>query len=163
MTLTNLAGWSQIAASLAVILTLVYLTIQIRQNSALIRAESRRAMMSHTQQEIFKVLEYPEIFFSMYEPQEPSPAAKVRLGVWLNAVLRAREHEWLQFKNGVLDPDAWNAYKQVIPLIVLGTERSRRWWSEVGHVQYHPEFCKVVDDLLNERSGSDWHAKLLSI
>lgn len=159
----TIAAWSQIAASLAVLLTLVYLTIQVRQNSALMRAEARQTLMVYTQQEIFKVVDHPDIQLSLAEPGELSPVAKLRLTNWLNAVLRAREHEWLQFRNGVLDVDTWNAYKQVIPTILLGTGRARDWWAKFGHGQFHPDFCALVDEELEEHPHSNYIAEVLAL
>lgn len=163
MTMTAIAAWSQIAASVAVLLTLVYLTIQVRQSATLMRAESRQALMIYTQQEIFKAIDYPEIQLSLADANEPSSEAKIRLSNWLNAVLRAREHEWLQFRNGVLDADTWNSYKQVIPTILLGTGRARDWWSNFGHGQFHPAFCQLVNELLREHPHSDYLTKVLAI
>jgi hypothetical protein len=159
----ELAAWSQLVASGAVLLTLVYLTIQVRQNTALMRAETRQAMMSHVQQEIFKAIEYPEITMDLLDETELTPQAKVRLNNWLNAALRAREHEWIQYQNGVLDKASWDAYKQVIPTIILGTKRTRRWWENFGQGQFHPGFCKAVDKLLEENPYSDWVRKILEI
>jgi hypothetical protein len=163
MTMTTLAAWSQIAASVAVLLTLVYLTIQVRQAAALMRAESRQALMVYTQQEIFKVIDRPDIQLSLADPHEPAPEAKVRLSNWLNAVMRAREHEWLQFKNGVLDADTWNSYKQVIPTILLGNRRARDWWATFGPGQFHPDFCRVVDNLIQDKPYSDYLTKVLAM
>jgi hypothetical protein len=159
--MAEFAVWSQIAASIAVLLTLVYLTIQVRQNAALIRAETRQAMMSHVQQEIFKAVDHPEITLDLHDSTELTPKAKVRLNNWLNAALRAREHEWLQYRDGVVDRDSWEAYRQVIPTIILGTERTRRWWAKFGRGQFHPEFCKLVDGLIADAPASDWIQNIL--
>jgi hypothetical protein len=161
--MTTLAAWSQVAASIAVLFTLVYLSIQVRQTAALIRAESRQAMMSNTLHEIFKVTDYPEIVMSFDPRTELTPEAKVRLDSWLTASLRAREHEWLQFKNGVLDKDSWDAYKQVIPTIIIGTKRTRQWWANFGPGQFHPEFCQLVESLLQSTECSDWATRVLEI
>ena len=59
--MAEFAVCSRIAASIAVLLTLVYLTIQVRQNAVLMRAETHQAMMSHVQQEIFKAVDHSRI------------------------------------------------------------------------------------------------------
>jgi hypothetical protein len=38
--------------------------------------------------------------------------------------MRAREYEWLQYKNGAITKETWETYRGVI-YFVLGTERSR--------------------------------------
>ena len=74
----------------------------------------------------------------------------IRLSTWLVASLRAREHEWFQFRHGVLDESAWQSYATAIP-IVLSSEQSRAWWSGTKPA-FNKEFAKIVDGLLEDES-----------
>lgn len=69
----------------------------------------------------------------------------------------------MQWRNGVLDEDSWNAYKQVIPTVMLGSPRARRWWRDFGRPQFHPEFCVLVEKLMAENPDTNLLKQVLDI
>lgn len=162
MDISALAAWSQIAASLAVLATLIYLTIQIRQNTALMRAESRQSIMTYAQQELHTFIDHPEVLRFMYDEAELEPNLRVQFYGWITSAIRAREHEWLQYRNGVLDRDAWISYKNALP-IILCNRRGREWWEKLGRVQFAPEFQKIVDEVLSTNPDNDFGSVVVSI
>ncbi len=89
----------------------------------------------------------PSIFVDFVAEGELSPERMMRLHAHLLSVMRSREYQWFQFQNGVLDETAWRTYQYVIPLS-LGTTRTRKWWKDVGHTGFDPEFVEIVDGLL---------------
>ena len=52
MIASDIAVWIDIAASLAVLVTLVFLLVQIRQTNALMRSEARQAQVINDQEHI---------------------------------------------------------------------------------------------------------------
>lgn len=90
MMLADFAAWSQIVASFGVVITLIYLAIQVRQGAEVARAGSREAMMGHTQQEILASLDHPDIFIAIVRDEAPTDEMKVRIFCWLTVTMRAR-------------------------------------------------------------------------
>jgi len=56
---------------------------------------------------------------------------------------------------GVIDPAAFRAYRDVIP-IHLGTPRGRRWWKRLGHQAFDPGFVEQVNEVLGESDTSTY-------
>jgi len=144
MTLEELAYIAEIIGVVLVIASLIYVAQQLRQNTEMMRAESRNEIQHSKQQEIFALLQNLDIWKGLASQELDDEG--IRLTLWLTASLRAREHEWFQFRSGVLDESAWSSYSTAIP-IVLANERPRAWWDVTKHI-FNKEFVAVVDELL---------------
>ena len=142
-----LSAIGEILGSAAVLVTLVYLTVQTRQNTASVQANTRQAILDADQQFLIKILENPEIYLSRYKP-ELSDEDKVRLGAYLIMFIRMRENNWLQYRNGVLDQVTWDSYRSSI-VRVMSDSRSRSWWQNyiIGRQPFNSEFVAMVDEL----------------
>jgi hypothetical protein len=151
MTLEQYASLAQIAGIIVVAVTLVFLAIQSRQNGALLRSEARRAQVSNDLDGIYKLVESSDIVESFSSDGKLEYQKKVRLYFWLVASCRAREHEWFEYRNGVLDDTAWKSYSKVIPWI-FGTPRNRRYW-EYFRENFDPEFVKMVNAMIEASPG----------
>ena len=70
MSLTELSAIGEVVASGAVVVTLVYLAIQVRQANALARAQTRQRMVDQAQQEIYTgLIEQPSIYRSFFKAE----------------------------------------------------------------------------------------------
>lgn len=163
MTLEQFAYLAEIIGVILVVASLIYVAQQLRQNTAMMKAGSRQAMMGFGQEILFKVIDYPDIFFGMAKGQgELSDEEKIRMDQWLRAVLRGREYDWLQYREGLVDEASFTAYSQIIPA-VLGTRRSQEWWKTVGQDTLDPEFVAYVDELMSDRPHHDTWQRILQI
>ena len=146
---------AEMLSSVAVVASLIYLAIQVRQSNALARAQTRQVMMQMGQQEINKFVDDPSIW-NLWTKEELSRDERIRLHSWLVAHLRQREYEWLEKQEGIIDPKMFEAYAAVISL-VLGTERTRRWWSVHSHSPaFDAGFVTFVDELLAKSPLTDY-------
>ena len=146
MAASEMAVWIEIVASLAVLVTLVFLTVQIRQANALMRSEARQAQMINDQEHIYKIIQHPDIAASFTSQGTIGDEEKTRLMFWIVASMRARENEWFQYRQGVLDATTWASYRQVIPF-TLGTQRARALW-HLCQVFFDSEFVEIVDEMI---------------
>ena len=67
--------------------------------------------------------------------------------------MRNREHEWFQYKDGILDEATWLSYREIIR-VTLGPPRHRKWWNHAKR-GLDPEFATMVDEFLGEIPESD--------
>lgn len=148
MTLDQWSNLAEIVSSLAVVATLLYLSIQIRQSNALAREQTREHMNEGGTSEVGAWISDPSLFEAFTKP-EISQHEKIKLHAWLTMSLRHREYEWYAWKDGVIDSDQGQVYREIIP-IVLGVERSRAWWSVNREAGFDPEFVSMVDELLQD-------------
>jgi hypothetical protein len=63
--------------------------------------------------------------------------------------MRNREFEFFQYQKGFLDEETWQSYRSLI-LANHSTPRGRQWWEKMGRQTSHPEFAKMVDDMLKD-------------
>ena len=146
MAASDLAIWIELAASVAVLVTLVFLTVQIRQSNALMRSEARQAQVINDQEHLYQIIQHPDIAASFAAQGEIRDDEKTRLMFWIVASMRARENEWFQYGHGALDATTWASYRQVIPF-TLGTQRARAFWN-ICQAFFDPEFVKVVNETI---------------
>ena len=147
MTLEQWAYIGEIAASAAVVASLIYLGIQVRQSNVLSRAHTRQSMIEMGRDEILSVT--PSIYRAFIS-DEISEDDKINLHQWLTAMMRQREYEWLTRMDGVIDQDMFDAYAGVIPML-LGPDRARRWWEHHGKEHaFSPGFVAFVNELLKQ-------------
>ena len=144
MNISDLAVWGQLISSIAVLGTLVYLAIEIKQNTEALHTQTRQALLSGSQAELFQLVANPEINGNLVRREALSQDEYVRLHGWLTALMRAREFSWLQFRKGIIDKDLWETEKGVIS-INLSPHKAKLWWDEVGRYAYNPEFVRFVD------------------
>ena len=160
MTLDQYAAVAEIIGVTLVIASLIYVALQLRQNTEMMRAESRNAIQHSKQQELFMMLQNPDIWRGITKQELDDES--IRIILWLTASLRAREHEWFQFRHGVLDESAWKSYATAIPF-ALANERPRAWWGGTKPM-YEKEFVEMVDGLLEDetlKATTERHADAL--
>ena len=162
MNITKVAAWSEIVSSIAVLATLVYLGLQMQQNTAAIHAQTRQAMVDGDQRSLHVLLTHPGVWLDWATDRELSSERKIRLHAHLVSIMRFREYQWFQYQNGVLDETAWRSYRSVIPL-ALGTERNRKWWAEAGRMGFDPGFVNMVDGMVAGQPYTDYLDKILAM
>lgn len=154
MNWSAISAISNLLATVAVFVSLVYLGIQVKHSNRLAHGQTRRDYLDKGQQEIYLCFENPEVFAWM-TAAELNGDEKVKLNCWLLASMRLREFEWNQHRHGIVDEATYAAHQQIIPLI-LGTPRSRAWWQVRGKQAFNPEFVRFADALIEQVPTSDY-------
>ena len=161
MTLEQYAYLAEIVGVIVVVVTLIYLSVQVQQGKELLRSESRQAQVANDQNGVFKFVEHPELGSLFSQTETPSFEEKVRLQFWIIGQMRAREHEWLQHRSGAMDEETWMSYRDVI-YFLLGTERARALW-EMCAPFFNPDFSEMVDRMINDVPCIDFWDKLEAV
>ncbi len=140
-------------------ITLAYLTVQVRQGNSLARAQTRQSMVEQTRGELYKVVDDPSISSSFTKEGPLTQDEKAKLVFWLAAAMRQREYEWFQYQAGNIDRPIWEAYRGLIP-IHLGTQRTLKWWQTIGSTGLDPSFVAFVNQLLDEPAPRNFFEEL---
>lgn len=148
------AAIGEIIGAGAVVASLVYLAAQIRHANRSSQAQTSQSMIEMVRQEILSVAEPPEIW-TAFTRDEISFEQKLKLHQWLVAAMRQREYEWISQNRGGTDPEMFEAYAGIIP-VLLGTERTRRWWAYYGPILFDPGFQSFVDGILADAPLTDF-------
>ena len=92
MNTSKLADMSEIVSSIAIIVTLIYLTVEVQQNTDALHAQSRQSVLSSAQTDIVVMLEYPGIVKSIVKTEPLTPDEHIQLNMLLVAAMRVREY-----------------------------------------------------------------------
>ena len=150
---------SEIIGAVAVVITLAYLAVQIRQSNALLRSESRQALVTNDVTSLSATLDHTDALVKYIGGVGLSEEEQLRISLMFTLDLRNREFEYFQYKHGLLDEDAWLAYRHVIE-INHSSELGRKWWDDVGRRIVDPEFAKLVDELLTDAMPDDTYRRM---
>jgi hypothetical protein len=157
MELTTLAQWTQIISSLAVLATVIYLAIEIKQNTVALRSQTHATLFEGSQAELMVAVHNPQIISDMLKDEVLAEGAYVRLSAYLTAFLRAREFTWLQYRQGVVGEDVLDTERAIIRN-TINVRRNRLWWQEVGRGAFGEKFVSFVDSLIQDgRVAGEWY------
>jgi hypothetical protein len=157
-------NWEAIGAaaesvgSLAVIITLVYLTIQLRQNTKAIEHSTYRGVIDDANQWMYKLIENPEIA-ELYQAgmrgDEQSSSDRLRFGLLMNTLFL----HW----NHALQAGAFEVVNNSQMTGVLSHPGGATYWRRTmanKTISLSPEFIDLVNRLLAEvESGSPQESK----
>ena len=161
MTLEDLAHLAEIIGVIFIVITLIYLAVQVRQGAEILRSEARQAQVSNDQNGVFRFIEYPELGRYFSQDETPTPAEKTQLIFWIIGQMRAREHEFLQHRSGAMDEETWLAYRDVI-YFLLGTQRARDLWALCSGY-FNPDFSAMVEEMMKDVPVIDFWDKLEAV
>lgn len=139
----------EVVGALGVVATLLYLAIQIRQNTKTMRGQALGAVTQNILSEVlpFSGNNIHVVFLKAIEdPESLSNEELSQLDAWYVASFTARQNEFAQFKLGTLSEDIWKSTHQAIREN-MGNEYGRRWWDSLGRNRFMPEFVAFIDSL----------------
>lgn len=151
-----LAAIGQLAAVVVGIPSLVYLAIQIREQTK----ERRNAAISHMAAswgELTKSLNDSAEFAAIYlrglqSFSELDSVSKVRFSVYMGRSLRNVEGMYFYRQDGILGDSLWGEMERILS-DVLANPGTRQWWETRRH-WYTDEFAAVVDQIVTKTAQS---------
>ena len=134
--------------ALAVLVTLVYLALQIRSNTRAVRASTFQNVTGGWQNQLLSTLEpgvASLVVKARHEPAALGDSDIRRLWYLSRAMFRLCENDYFQFRNGTFDEDAWRGYRQSIVREVVGPRALRAMWVMQRDV-FSEEFAAFMDE-----------------
>jgi len=155
MNWSELSAISEFLGSVVIVITLIYLSIQTRQNADAIMANTRQEVLAADQRLLLNFVNDPELELIRYKP-DLTDEEKARLGWVFVTFTRMRENNWLQYQNGVLDKDTWDSYRNSI-VAMFGNVKGKAWWQNyiVDPGLLDPQFTAEVNELLASAATRD--------
>jgi hypothetical protein len=157
MSLEQLAYLAQIAGSVGVILSLVFVGLQIRQNTAVLQRNEHNSTM--TQWTVIRMgiagnRDIAEFMTSGLRGESELDAAdQLRLEQMLGEYAWASFHIWDRTQRGVFPKGTFEMTAGVMLSDVLRTKRGAAWWREAKKAGFIPEFVADVDTVLATASA----------
>jgi len=172
MTLEDWAAIAEIVGALAVVLTLVYLAVQVKHskkaldaNTKAIRGQVISDVTRNVQDHMMMIVQGQDLITTvkiMATEEELDPDNALLLDMLLTAVFVARQNEYFQWKQGLLEDSVFRSLHH-ITFTILGTPSGRFWWQHEGSKLVAPEFVKFVEQLDKDgpaASVSSWKSAI---
>ena len=158
MNMENLANYADVIGGVAVIVSLIYVGIQIRRNTKSSRSQANQSAhesLANVSLEISKNAEFSRLVRKgMVSFETMSEDEKFRFMMLMITVFRRYENIFYQYNNGFLEEDLWEGYKQSI-LLYLYTCGGQAFWS-----LRRIHFSKVFRDYVDSTSPDDVSSSL---
>ena len=161
MSINDLGSIANMLSAITVLVTLIFLSRQVKQGNMLARSQARQRMVEQTNEELYQWKSDANLRDCFVKTTELSREEQGKLHYFLLAAMRQREWEWFQYRDRVIKKDVYHAYHEVIGLH-LGIPRTRRWWATVGRIGFNPMFVAEVDALLAGRPPITYFEDLMT-
>ena len=158
MSIEQLSYLAQIVSSVAVVASLIFVGLQVRQNTgALQRNEHNSTMTQWTviRMAIAKNRDVAELMTAGLRGERPLDAAdQLRLEQMLQENLWASFHIWERTQRGIFPKGTFELAVGPHLSGLLRTDRGGAWWQSAKHAGFIPEFVLDVDSVLAKNSGA---------
>jgi hypothetical protein len=153
MTIQELGSIGEFVGALAVLLSLVYLAYQIRQNTRSVRASTHHTT-AHAAYGIQHLIAESETVARIWltgarEPQKLTREERARFDAIMRSFFMWYEDTYFQYRNSMIGRDVWEARQESM----MGHLRDAgilSWWSKNSHI-FTESFVSYVGQLLEER------------
>ena len=149
MTLSDLASLGSLVSSIAVLLTLVFLLIQTRQNTvALSRAEAIAAQTAASpwRMAIVNDKDVARVIKAGYEDGDLDQIDEIRYQTALNEIIWFSALIWQREQIGLFPPGDWERTgRAMLPLLVA--RRGAVWWDQ-NKASFPPGFSEDLDKII---------------
>ena len=149
-----LGNLGEFIGAIVIVASLIYLAMQIKQNTNAQHADSRVAILTGGHAELLAMMENPILVASIIKPNPLTQDEQISLSAFLYATMRTREFAWGQFRAGVIDEAQWGTEVNVIQFI-FDSQRTRQWWRKLGRAAFSTEFADFVEILMRDKPSTD--------
>ena len=155
MSFQQLADLAQIVASIGVIVSLIFVGLQIRHNTGALQRNEHNATMAQwtvIRMAIAKDRDIAGLMTAGLHGERSMDAAdQLRLEQMLAEYAWASFHIWDRTQRGVFPKGTFEATAGVMMCDLLRTQRGEAWWRSAKHVGFIPGFVADVDALLQKQ------------
>jgi hypothetical protein len=156
MSFQQLSDLAQIVASIGVIVSLIFVGLQIRHNTGALQCNEHNATMAQwtvIRMAIAKDRDIAELMTAGIHGERSMDAAdQLRLEQMLQEYAWASFHIWDRTQRGVFPKGTFEATAGAMICDLLRTPRGEAWWCSAKHVGFIPGFVADVDALLAKNS-----------
>ena len=106
---------SEIVGAVAVVISLIYVAAQIRQNTKMMRTAAKQSLTEASQNMIYTAINRSEEWVKLMTGDDPStPEEDARMSLLVRAMLRGFESQCYQYESGLLEDNEWRALQAAI-------------------------------------------------
>ena len=154
-----LGAVANVLAAVGVIATLIYLSIQIRQNTKAVRSSSIQNLVQNFSTTAQAAVENEHIIPLLLKGNAGVDALteveRARLHFWFIMTFRRFEGVYFQRDLGIVDADVIDGFERS-HLAVLASKAAQEWWATSKGI-FNSGFVRYVEQLLEKRPPKTLH------
>ena len=145
LTLEQGAFIAEVASGIGVIASLIYLAVQIKQNSKMVAAQTFQSISSTSSDLAFRMGETPELATltaaALGDGEGLTREQHLQIDLIMRSAFRNFENYYYQYMRGFLEQDMWEGFRQTMLAMIHG-KVGRDWWSrnKIGFGKRYREF-----------------------
>ncbi len=154
-----LGNYGEFVGAIAVVATLAYLAVQVRHgkesldaNTKAIRGQAISDISRNVHEQMGMIVQGHDVagaFARFATDDELQELDGLLVDSLLSAVFVARQNEYFQWKQGLLEDDVFRSLHHTI-LTCLGSKHGQHWWEHEGRRMFAPGFIELVDELVRK-------------
>ena len=144
--------WLTLAANFGVIVGLILLIVEIRQNTDVIRAQinqSRTETAMAEQQATYNSDYIPALLAKISEDEPLSAEDLIRYDAYIRAFNRNMDNQLWQYNNGLLGANIPRSMKSAVRNVIGGSKVSLGIWDR-QKIQYSDDYVAFVEDVIRD-------------
>ena len=145
-----LGDFGEFLGALAVVVTLIFLALQVRQNTRQIRRAEMNAastQFSLPRMAIVSDRSLAELLHkAMQKPDEIDQVDQLRVDMWLGEQMNAMFHAWDRSHSGSFEKEFWETTTKPGLAQILAVAAGSKWWDQ-NRLGFVPEFRAEVDQV----------------
>ncbi|MDH4021347.1 MAG: hypothetical protein OEU84_17275 [Xanthomonadales bacterium] len=153
----RISHWLSIGANLAVLASIVFLALEIRQNTEMTRAQ---IILGRSQNNLalaesqFNSEYIPGIIVKVANGEELTPTEKYRYNAHIRAVLRVYDNDLQQYHQGLIGDHIPQTVRVLVERFIVSNPYGRDHW-ERSKSSYSNQFVKIAEDVIAEKAKTD--------
>ncbi len=150
MNTERLNTWLSFTANIGVILGLIFLAVELNQNSDLMRvqiSQSRADAAMVANEHVFNSDYLPQILVKAKAGEELSAVETVRYRDWFRAANRNQDNVLRQYFDGMLGGNSPRSVRNFATNVVASSKLARAEW-EIQKMSYSDEYIALVEEVL---------------
>ena len=158
MSIQDLGSLGELIGAVAVVVSLIYLAIQIRHNTQSVRSSAVQASVRDTTEIIDILVRDPELtriwYDGIHDFESLSTEERRRFALYMNTVLRRLENLLYQTHHGALDPESWEGARANFGN-TFSHPGTIAWWKRARHL-FNRQLQEFVEgELLGGEQGPE--------
>jgi len=150
MNAKRLNTWLSFTANVGVILGLIFLAVELGQNSDLMRVQinqSRADAAMASNESVFNSDYLPQILIKINFGEELSAEETIRYRTWFRASNRNQDNVLHQYLAGMLGGNSPRSVRDYVEQVIASSNQAREEW-ENQKVGYTDEFVALVEEVI---------------
>ena len=140
-------GWPELIAASGVILSLVFVGVEVRQNTSVARGQARYDLADSGREFLLAMAldeEWADLWLkAWYSEEELTPTERMRARMGMLARLRELENIFFQVREGFVPESGLRGYGWGPD--DFESPQFREWWTEAPRTRFDPEFVEYFE------------------